>query len=127
MTTTPTLPLPLPPAMPTEAEFQAAIVQAARRRGWVVNHTYRAKLADGTWRTTTTVRGWPDLTLIHPDQGRIVFLEVKKHRGDRDPDQLRTIALLQRVGGNVEAYFVEPTDWADVLDLLDPPTPRKDT
>lgn len=110
-----------------ERGFQRWIVEQARDRGWMVNHTYRAKLHDGTWRTTTTLRGMPDLTLFRPADGDrpggVLFLEVKGAgvNQNRYPQQTAVISVLQRVGGNCAAWFVVPGDWRDVLAVLDGP------
>lgn len=99
----------------TEAAFQREIIRIAKRAGWRVNHCYRAKLADGTWRTTTTWVGWPDLELVKP--GRHGWLEVKGVGGVADPEQLETIALLQTIPGAF-AFIVWPADYDAVVELL---------
>lgn len=99
----------------TEAGFQRAVVDQAHRSGWTTNHTYRAKLADGTWRTTTTLKGMPDLMLVKP--GQLGFLELKKPGGEATPEQVAVVALLQTVPG-VWAYVVHPSDWPEIVELL---------
>lgn len=99
----------------TEKGFQTEVLRIARRAGWTCNHTYKAKLRDGTWRTTTTLKGMPDLTLIKP--GRLGFLELKKPGEHPSPEQEAVVALLQTVPG-VFAHIVWPADWPMLMDLL---------
>lgn len=99
----------------TEAGFQSEVIRQAKKSGWTVNHTYRAKLHDGTWRTTTTLKGMPDLMLVKP--GRLGFLELKRPGADPSPEQVAVVALLQTVPG-VFAYIVHPSDWPDIVELL---------
>lgn len=113
------------PVVPqTEKAFQQWIVKRARRWGWSTNHVFAARFMSGRYGTTTTHKGFPDLALWLPAgdgyEGRVAFLEVKgaDARLDRYPEQAATIVELQRVGGNVSAYFVRPKDWADVEVLL---------
>lgn len=98
-----------------EREFQSWITRSARKVGWTVSHTYRAQLKDGTWRTTTTLPGWPDLTLIRP--GALMFFEVKGPTGSASPEQIDTLALLASVPG-VIAAVVRPSEAPAVAKLL---------
>lgn len=113
------MPEPLPR---TEQELQKRITRLAKEFGWLVNHTYRARLEDGTWRTTTTAKGWPDLVLVHPGWGRIVVLEVKGPKGRSSPEQQRWVAAFQAVAaaapGVVHAFVVAPVDFPNVSRLL---------
>ncbi len=52
----------------SEKEFMAAVVQEARRFGWLVYHTHDSRRSEP---------GFPDLVLVHPGWGRIVFAELK--------------------------------------------------
>ena len=106
----------------TEKELQQRITDLARRFGWLVNHTYRARLEDGSWRTTTTATGWPDLVLVHPKWGRLLVLELKGPKGKVEPDQEKWVAAFQAVAtaapGVVHSYAVWPKDFPDVSRLL---------
>lgn len=106
----------------TERELQQRIQALAKEFGWLCNHTYRARLDDGTWRTTTTLKGWPDLELIHGAWGRVMWLEVKGPKGRSSPDQVRVMGALQAVaaasGGTAHAYVVQPVDFPNVSRLL---------
>lgn len=109
------------PDSETEKELQAKILRVAKEFGWQRNHVFRAKLEDGTWRTTCAP-GWPDLTLAHPMWGRLLILEVKGPNGRLTPDQKRWLVTFQQVAANcpgfVHAYAVAPRDWPAVQRLL---------
>jgi hypothetical protein len=106
----------------SEADFQRQVVDLAKRLGWMVTHTYRTRTAKGAWRTSTTAVGVPDLMLCRPSTRQLVFLELKKDGGKPTPAQLAWISALQQVPG-VEAYVASPTDWDEVVALLQHPTP----
>lgn len=57
---------------PSEAEFQAAVIELARLRGFMVFHDYDSR------RKTA---GWPDLFCLHPRTGDIVVAELKTSSG----------------------------------------------
>lgn len=106
----------------TEAEFQTQVIDLAKRLGWMVNHTYRGRTAKGAWRTNATAAGFPDLTLLRPSTGQLVFLELKRRGGKPTPAQVEWVAGLQAVPG-VEAYIAGPDEWDELTDLLARPNP----
>lgn len=113
----------MPDALPrTEKELQQRVTKLAKEFGWLVNHIYRAKLEDGTWRTTTTLVGFPDLELIHPAWGRVMWLELKGPTGRSSPEQTKVIGAMQAVAANARgvahAYVVKPADWPNVMRLI---------
>lgn len=57
---------------PSEAEFQAAVVDLATLRGWLLFHDFDSR------RNTA---GWPDLFMIHPRTGELLVAELKTHKG----------------------------------------------
>lgn len=60
-------------AAPTEAEIQAAVVEALERGGWEVTVTSQDRA------TRRHLRGLPDLLAIRDD--RVLFVECKTARG----------------------------------------------
>ena len=105
----------------SETEWQEWVVARATERGWEVCH-HRPAMVRGRWITNTSSPGFPDLTLLRASTGQLVFLELKRERGSKmKPGQAEWIAGLQQVPG-VEAYIVKPSDAADVLELLGPPS-----
>ena len=96
---------------PTEAQFQAAIVELAHLCGWQTNHTYRsASRRDGGWRTATTLPGWPDLTLFRP--GQFLIREIKTTRGRLTVAQRGVLAGLRAAGVDAGTWY--PADWPEI-------------
>lgn len=63
------------------------------------------------WRTPTRGdwgAGWPDLTLISPRRGRLVFAELKTESGKLAPEQEAVIMGMKRAG--LEAWLWRPSD-----------------
>lgn len=89
----------------TEAEFQAAVVDLARRLGWVVYHVPDSR--------RVTARGCPDLVMIHERQRRLIFAELKSAKGRLSEEQALWLRVLKTAG--VEAYLWRPTDLGQVI------------
>lgn len=115
MTVTLRFPAP-PPVDCREAIWQRWVLDLAKRWGWRANHVYRAKLSDGTWRTTCSV-GWPDLTLVRG--ARIVFAEVKDDKRQPDPAQDAWLDALADVPC-AEVFVWRPRHWQEVVRTLAP-------
>lgn len=101
---------------PTEAQFQAQIVDLAELCGWRSNHVFRSasNRDGGGWRTATTCIGWPDLALWKP--GRFLVVEVKAERGRLTPEQRDVLASLRAAG--IDARCWKPSDWPEVEQTL---------
>jgi hypothetical protein len=107
--------IPSPPAEDCpEREFKDWIVRVARERGWKVNHVWKTQNQRGQWITTCAV-GWPDLTCIR--DGRIVFIEVKAHRGRVEPKQDEWLDELAKIPC-AEVWVVDARQWRDVAVVL---------
>lgn len=89
----------------TEADFQRTVVDAARTLGWQVYHTTYSVGSD---------RGYPDLTLAHPNHG-MLWLELKGPRGKVYPEQQEWIDFLNLAGQ--KAYILRWDQW-DVVEAL---------
>lgn len=81
-------------AKQTEAQFQSAVKEAAERHGWLVFH----------WPNALINPIWPDLTLIRG--GRIIFAELKTHRGKLSLNQ--EARLLELAAAGMEVYIWRP-------------------
>jgi hypothetical protein len=71
----------------TETELQNAVIDLAGRLGWLSYHTHDSR------RSTA---GFPDLVLVHPTSGALIFAELKSATGRVTPEQdqwLRALAL----------------------------------
>ncbi len=99
---------------PTEAEFQAAVIQLAETCGYQVMHVRRSVVRQGRWATATSISGWPDLTLLGHD--RAIFAELKSERGRLTAEQKQVIALLRAAG--LDARVWRPRDWKSIVETL---------
>lgn len=101
---------------PTEAEFQAQVVELAHVYGWRVAHFRSARTQHG-WRTPVAAdgAGFPDLVLV---RDRIIFAEVKAERGRLSLDQRLWLAALG--GAGAEIYVWRPSSWPEIERTLLP-------
>lgn len=81
----------------TEAQFQAAVIEAARLHGWLVFW----------WPNAVINPIWPDLTLIK--DSRVVFAELKTERGKLGKKQLERLQELASAGMDVRVW--RPSGW----------------
>lgn len=66
----------------SEREFQDSLVNDARTLGWRVAHFRPAQDRRGNWQTPLQGDpGFPDLVMVSPDLGQIVFAELKRADG----------------------------------------------
>ncbi len=93
-------------AFANESEFQADVIKAAIALGWKTYHTTYAIGSD---------RGYPDLTMCHPNHG-VLWLELKGPKGRVADEQREWIESLQDAGQN--AYIVFHDQWDMIEDLL---------
>lgn len=114
-----TRPLPL-----TERDFQRQVVELAHLMGWEDFHVRAGRTAD-SWRVPgsgTMAAGWPDLVLVHPKRGRLIFAELKAHNGKLTPAQQRVLPVLNTLSGewgtpdsratiSIEVVIWRPEDW----------------
>lgn len=74
----------------TEKQLSQAIVDAAGLLGWLVYRTHDSRRSPA---------GFPDLVLVKPP--RIVFAELKTETGRLQPDQVKWLAGLSAIAGDV--------------------------
>lgn len=70
-----------------ERDLQAAVVELARMLGYLTYHTHDSR---------KSAPGFPDLVLVHPRSGALIFAELKSATGKvtREQDEwLRALAL----------------------------------
>jgi hypothetical protein len=112
----------------TEAQFQAAVIQYARLRGWLVAHFRPARTSKG-WRTPMTGDpGFPDLVMTRrgtrqgeatplDSPGRVIFIELKTERGKVSVNQAAWLDALGDCPG-VEVWLWRPRDWPTIEEVL---------
>ena len=94
----------------TEKQFQAAVVQYAKLKGWEVYHTEFSIRSN---------KGFPDLTLARIGKdgtGRIIFAELKSEKGKVTEDQKKWLELLSDCP--CETYLWRPSDWDWIEEIL---------
>ena len=91
--------------LPSEREWQQALVDLFERFRWAVQHVYPLRTQHG-WRTGTTASGWPDLVMLRGH--RLVALEVKGVRTALRPEQRAWLMRFEDVGAR--ALVLRPTD-----------------
>ncbi|HEY3492176.1 MAG TPA: VRR-NUC domain-containing protein [Solirubrobacterales bacterium] len=88
----------------TEKEFLECVVALAAFGGWrLVYHTHRSDRSQP---------GFPDLVLVRPQHGELVFAELKSERGRLSPAQQEWLDGLRRAGQ--EAYLWRPSDMDEI-------------
>ncbi len=97
-----------------EAGYQTQLVTLARALGWTLMHHCRpARRADGRWSTPIEGNpGYPDLVLVPPEKGLLLFAEVKATDGKLSPEQrvwLEGLAAVARA-----AVGPAPAHWPTV-------------
>jgi hypothetical protein len=90
----------------SEKEFQAQVVELARRRGWRIYHPFDSRRSNP---------GFLDLVLVRGN--RLIFAEVQAQRGKVSPQQDAWLDALDLTGA--ECYIWRPTDWPGIEKLLE--------
>lgn len=86
----------------TEKQLQDQIIALAKALGWLVYHTHDSRRSEP---------GFPDLTLVHPKQQRVLFWELKAEKGRVSVAQKIWLAAFNAAG--IKATIIRPSDWAD--------------
>jgi hypothetical protein len=99
----------------SEREFQAKIVDLAKRMGWLV-HAERPANTEGRWRQPIQGdAGWPDLVLVR--DGVMMVVELKAERGRPSPAQRGWLAELGKVPDLIVDVW-RPSMWDEIEALL---------
>lgn len=99
----------------SEGALQAKVIELAKLEGWLTHHVRAAQTSKG-WRTPLQGdKGYPDLTLVHPD-GLLVVAELKAMRGRETPEQARWLDAMN--GAELHSYLWKPDDWGYIEQLL---------
>lgn len=111
----------------TERQFQAQVIDLAKRCGWMVFHPQTAT-RNGAWATFQAGHpGFPDLVLAHQHRG-VLFVELKRDRTRNrlSEDQVKWSTTLQAAGARWHLW--SPSDWDTITETLskDPRHDRTD-
>lgn len=85
-----------------ERDLQDKVVRLARSLGWLTYHTHDSRRSEP---------GFPDLVLLHPARGRLLWRELKTEKGRATPAQKVWLAALSAVG--MDAGLWRPVHWFD--------------
>lgn len=97
----------------TEDELQEAVIGTAQLLRWRVAHFRPGETTKG-WRTPVAAdgAGFPDLCMVHPEQHRVLFVELKAaNRLLRIEQQAWLASLMCAAGENLEVDVWRPADW----------------
>jgi hypothetical protein len=98
----------------TEKQFQRRVTDTAKTYGWLFHHC-RPAYDHGQFRTPIEGhRGFPDLVLVHPLRGVVIFAELKTDRGETTDQQDRWLGALALCHG-VRTRTWRPKHWETVL------------
>jgi hypothetical protein len=92
-----TRPLPM-----SEATLLTSVRQMAKLGKWLAFHDTDSRRNNP---------GLPDLVLLHPETGRLLFVELKSATGRIRPEQQQWIDALHRGGHTVRVW--RPEQWHD--------------
>lgn len=84
----------------SEKEFQEQVVTLAQALRWRYYHTHRSDRSPA---------GFPDLVLVHPARGRLLFRELKSEKGSASAAQREWIEDLSAAHQDVGVW--RPRDW----------------
>lgn len=94
------------PTAPREKDWQQAVMDLARLRGWLCYHTHDSRRSEP---------GFPDLVMVRGD--RVLYRELKREGNKPTAEQRRWIDALWDAGQDV-AVWTLPRDWDDVVAVL---------
>lgn len=100
----------------SEAQWQTQFTQLATTLGWHHMHVRHTRGRGDQWTTSTSVTGWPDLTLWHETQQRLIVVELKADRGTVRPEQRQVLLSLEAAG--IPAYILRPRHLNEARGIL---------
>jgi hypothetical protein len=102
----------------TEDALLAQVRLLASDLGWMTYHTHDSRRSES---------GFPDLVLISPQQGRILFRELKKMKGRVSADQKVFLEALTAVGQDAGVWRPDDLVEERILSELLPTSRTTDT
>jgi len=100
-----------------EAEFQAFLMDYARRLGYMLHHDLPAQSSKGRWLTAGSGdAGFPDLVCLHPQAGTFFVAELKSDRGRLRTSQENWLAAFSLAG--IPNYVWRPSDKLTAMRII---------
>lgn len=93
-----------------EDAFQRQVTDLASALGWSWVH-FRPGRTERGWVTPVQGplgKGWPDLQLVHTQQRRVLFIELKRERSRCSVEQFAVLLTLAAAGAEVGVW--RPSD-----------------
>jgi len=104
-----------------EKDFQKAVIQLAKFRGWRIHHTRTVQVGSNHFTPLVGDRGFVDLVMVHPTRG-CIFVELKTDRGRVSEHQVDWLDQLEKAG--MEVHVWRPNNWAEITARLESPPAR---
>jgi VRR-NUC domain len=106
----------LPPL--TESQFLRQVIELATLHGFRCFHQRPGMTRKGKWCSAVQGQGvgFPDLVLVHPARGRVIFAELKTYGGQ--PTQAQVLWLGDLISAGAEMYLWRPNDWDEIVKVL---------
>lgn len=100
----------------SEKDLQAAVMDLARRSGWMVAHWHdsRREVRPGVFVGDKDAAGFPDLVLVRNSE--LLFVELKSQKGKLRPEQHGWLEALTEAGQ--ECHVWRPSDFEDITKRL---------
>jgi len=101
---------------PNEVEFQSAVVDYARIKGWRCAHFRPARIMRNgqiSWRTPVSADGQGFVDLVLARNGKILFWECKSNNGKVSAEQQLWLDALPG------ARVIRPRDWPEIERALE--------
>jgi hypothetical protein len=88
----------------SEGDLQANVLDTVRTLGGLAYHTHDSR---------KSAQGFPDLVIVFPRTGALLFAELKSDTGSATPEQLQWLRALRRGERTAvrEVYLWRPDDW----------------
>jgi hypothetical protein len=90
------------PELLTESQFSELVREVAAIGGWTLRYHTR--------NSRGSTHGFPDWVLVHREDRRIIFAELKTEAGRPTAQQSAWLEALERVRG-LEVHLWRPSDW----------------
>lgn len=100
----------------TEAELLGAVREVARMYGWLCYHTHDSRRSEP---------GFPDLVLVHPRTGELLFAELKAAKGRVSQAQQTWLDALHQAGQTPHVWRPEHLRNGAVARALTPADVRR--
>ena len=100
--------MPTPKLKTTEADLREQIRTLCKLYGWLMYFT---------WNSRNSPSGFPDLVLVNPRQGRVIFAELKTDKGRLTQQQDEWIGAL-RMCEQSEVHIWRPDDITEIARIL---------